>query len=157
MEKILVSACLLGQSVRYDGGHQLLLNQQLIRWQQQGRVVAVCPEVAGGLSVPRAPAEISQLDHRVYDNTGIDVTDAFNQGAQSALALCQRHKIRYALLKESSPSCGSQLIYDGHFQGEKIVGQGLTAALLRQNGITVYSEQSLNELIVQVEALDQDN
>ncbi len=154
MEKILVSACLLGQKVRYDGGHQQLVNRQLAKWQQQGRLVVLCPEVAGGLPVPRAPAEINQADNRVYDVTGADVSDAFTKGAQTALALCRQYAIRFALLKESSPSCGGQWVYNGHFCGEKIAGQGITAALLSQHNIQVYSEQTLTELIEQVRVID---
>lgn len=143
MEKILVSACLMGDFVRYDGGHQQLVNQTFDRWQREGRLVKVCPEVAGGLPVPRAPAEKLLNDNLVIDISGKDVTQAFNNGANKALAICLEQKIKYALLKESSPSCGSNTIYDGSFTGKKISGMGITTALLRKHGIEVYSENTV--------------
>ncbi|WP_448213980.1 DUF523 domain-containing protein [Colwellia sp. MEBiC06753] len=146
MDKILVSACLLGAKVRYDGQAKPLLNRKLTRWQQQGRLITVCPEVAGGLSIPREPAEL-QANGLVITTNGANVTAAFIQGAQHALHLCQRHQIRYALLKESSPSCGSQWRYDGNFSGQKIAGQGLTAELLIKHGIAVFSEENIEQLI----------
>lgn len=145
-EKILVSGCFLGLNVRYDGGHQLIVNRLFAQWQEQGRLIAHCPEVAGGLSIPRKPAEINQKDNRVITIDGEDVTDAFLSGAEQALLICRQHKIRYALLKESSPSCGSQTVYDGSFKQRKIAGQGITARLLSENGIKVFSENTIEEL-----------
>ena len=153
MEKVLVSACLLGLAVRYDGASKGLVEQTLRSWQQQGRVIGVCPEVTGGLSIPRAAAEIQPLKgtndgkRKITTALGNDVSTEFYRGAQHALYLCQRHKIRYALLKESSPSCGSNDIYNGAFNGSKISGEGITCELLRQHGIDVYSEFNLAELI----------
>lgn len=147
MNKILVSACLMGHCVRYDGGHQKLLSQTIELWHKQQRLVVLCPEVAGGLPTPRPPAEIQTLTGQVVDIEGNDVSTAFNQGAEMALNICQQHKIRYALLKESSPSCGGKNIYNGDFSGTKIAGSGITAALLKRHGIKVYGEQDLNDLI----------
>lgn len=144
MKKILVSACLLGQPVRYDGQGKGLSDPRLARWQAQGRLVSVCPELAGGLPVPRAPAE--RQEARVVTVQGEDVTAAFACGAQAALQLCQAQGIRLALLKEGSPSCGSQQIYDGTFAGQRVAGEGVTAALLRAHGIQVYAETQLVEL-----------
>jgi uncharacterized protein YbbK (DUF523 family) len=81
---------------------------------------------------------------------GQDVTSAFQKGAQNALKLCEKFNIRHALLKESSPSCGGLTIYDGTFSGNKIAGQGVTAALLRANGVAVYSEKNIADLMVQL-------
>ncbi len=145
-EKILVSGCFLGLHVRYDGGHQLLVNRFFKQWQAQGRIVSFCPEVAGGLPIPRKPAEINQKNNRVTTVDGEDVTDAFLSGAQQALGLCFQHNIRYALLKESSPSCGSHTVYDGSFTQRKIAGQGVTAQLLINNGIKVFSENTIMSL-----------
>lgn len=145
MQKILVSRCLLGEAVRYDGETKGLEHALLQRWQQEGRVVPFCPEVAGGLPVPRPPAEL-QPDGRVHTRQGEDVTSAFVLGAERALALCLREGVAYALLKERSPSCGSHWIYDGRFQGKLEPGEGMTAMLLRQQGIPVYSEEQLEEL-----------
>lgn len=150
MEKILVSSCLLGQLVRYDGKSNLLSHPALIKWHKQGRLVAFCPEVAAGLPTPREPAEISR--QRVITRSGQDVTEPFTNGAQLALAKCQMFSITYALLKENSPSCGSNFIYDGSHSGIKMAGQGLTAALLRKYGIAVFSETQ----IVQLAALIKD-
>lgn len=147
---MLVSACLLGQPVRYDGrdsGHPDLLQ----RWQAEGRVVPLCPEVAGGLPTPRAAAEISGGQGRavldgevqVLTVTGEDVSAAFLVGAQIALAQVRRHAIRIAVLKSGSPSCGNTLTYDGTFSGRKVVGEGVTTALLRAEGVQVFSELQL--------------
>lgn len=146
-EKILVSACLLGKKVRYDGAGKTLENSYLERWQQEGRVIALCPEVSGGLPIPRSPAEINQANGKIMTNDGQDVSKEFSEGAYNALDICQRHNIRYALLKESSPSCGSTTIYDGTFSNRKIQGLGITSTLLTKNGISVYSEDNIEELV----------
>lgn len=152
MQKILVSRCLLGHKVRYDGGahgpYDLL---QL--WLAEGRVVALCPEVAGGLPTPRPAAEIrggqgaQVLDGQlpVLTRDGADVTAAFVSGAEQALALVRRHGIRIALLKARSPSCGNLENYDGSFSGVRVPGEGVTAALLRRAGVRVFSELQLDE------------
>jgi len=145
-DKILISACFLGDRVRYNGKIKGLDNELLDQWKQQGRLVSICPEVIAGLSVPRPPAEINLITKQVITCDGIDVTTPFNHGAQQALLLCQKQSIRFALLKESSPSCGSNTIYDGSFSQKKIVGEGLTTQLLRQHGIQVFCEHSIAEL-----------
>lgn len=150
--KVLVSACLLGQPVRYDGrasGHPDLLQQ----WQAEGRVVPLCPEVAGGLPTPRPPAEIPggqgsavlDGDTQVLTVTGEDVSAAFLAGARLALELVRRHGIRVAVLKSGSPSCGNRLTYDGTFRGVKVAGEGVTTALLRRAGVQVFSELELDQ------------
>ncbi|MBA1201587.1 DUF523 domain-containing protein [Pseudomonas capeferrum] len=150
--KVLVSACLLGRPVRYDGrasGHPDLLR----RWQVEGRVVALCPEVAGGLPTPRPPAEIpggqglAVIEGKacVVTVDGEDVSEAFLCGARQALALVRRHGIRVAILKSGSPSCGNRLTYDGSFNGVKVPGEGVAAAMLRREGIQVFSELELEE------------
>lgn len=153
IQKILISACLLGQEVRYDGGHCLQLSHCLQRWREEGRLIAICPEMAGGLPAPRPPAEISGgLATKVWSGQspvltleGRDVTEAFLGGARSALTLAQNHQIRMAILKEKSPSCGVHLIHDGTFQGRTIPGMGVTAAVLSQNGIRVFSENDIEK------------
>ena len=154
MEKILVSACLLGENVRYDGENQLLNNKTLARWHKNGQLISLCPEVAGGLSIPRPPAEINQQSGLVITAFGEDVSRQFYQGAQITLNICKQQKIRFALLKESSPSCGSATIYDGNFSSEKMSGQGVTASLLMKNGIKVFSEKNIETLIAAIEVLD---
>ena len=150
--KVLVSRCLLGHRVRYDGGASgpyALLAQ----WQAEGRVIALCPEVAGGLPTPRAAAEIPGGQGvevlagkaAVITTEGEDVTEACVSGARQALALVERHGIRIAILKANSPSCGNRLTYDGSFRGVKVEGQGVTAALLTRAGVQVFSELELEE------------
>ncbi|ROM43159.1 purine-nucleoside phosphorylase, partial [Pseudomonas poae] len=120
-----------------------------------GRVVAICPEVSGGLPTPRPPAEIAggqgvdvwEGRARVLTAEGEDFSVAFLDGARQALALVQRHGIRIAILKANSPSCGNRLIYDGTFSGLKVSGEGVTAALLKHHGVLVFSEQELPEAV----------
>ena len=150
--KVLVSRCLLGHRVRYDGGASGPY-AQLAQWQAEGRVIALCPEVAGGLPTPRAAAEIPGGQGvevlagkaAVITTEGEDVTEAFVSGAHQALALVERHGIRLAILKANSPSCGNRLTYDGSFRGVKVEGQGVTAALLTRAGVQVFSELELEE------------
>jgi len=146
MDKILISACFIGARVRYNGKIKALENELLAQWQEQGRLVSICPEVIAGLPVPRPPAEIDVSTNKVITCDGLDVTPQFMCGAQLALSLCQKQSIRFALLKESSPSCGSNTIYDGSFSQKKISGAGLTTRLLRQHGIQVFCENSITEL-----------
>jgi uncharacterized protein YbbK (DUF523 family) len=147
MEKILISACLLGEPVRYDGGHKKMKDQRLENWRAEGRLVVICPELAGGFNVPRLPAE--RLGNQVFDVTREDVSAAYEQGAQTALALALMHNCRFALLKENSPSCGSRSIYDGSFTNKIIEGEGVTTALLRAHGIDVFSENEIETLDAQ--------
>lgn len=145
----------MGANVRYNGVIKANLHPILKQWQQEGRLVTVCPEVSGGLSTPRPAAEIQlssslptySSSKQVITVDGDDVSDAFERGAQHALRLCQAHQIKYALLKEFSPSCGGTQIYDGTFQARKVTGQGITASLLSQWGITIYSELTIEQLI----------
>ncbi len=132
--------------MRYNNEIMTLSHPLLTLWQQQGRLIAICPEVAGGLLVPREPAEQDLTHGKVMTRTGINVTEEFNDGAQQSLALCKQHHIRFAMLKESSPSCGSTLIYDGSFSNQKVSGQGVTSRLLIQAGIKVFSENHLTVL-----------
>jgi len=160
-QKILVSRCLLGHLVRYDGGASGPY-EQLSRWQAEGRVVPLCPEVAGGLPTPRAAAEIpggqgAQVLEglvRVITTEGEDVSEAFLSGARQALALVRQHGIRLAVLKANSPSCGNLLTYDGSFSGVKVRGEGVTAALLKQAGVQVFSELELSEAVAALECLE---
>lgn len=140
MKKVLVSACLLGERVRFDGNDKGVQNEVLTRWLAEGRVVKVCPEVAGGLSVPRPPAE-RQPDGRVLTDTGVDVSEAFKIGAVAARRLVQEKEIGVAVLKEGSPSCGSGFVYDGSFTKTKLPGEvGETTRALKTFGVAVFSE-----------------
>jgi uncharacterized protein YbbK (DUF523 family) len=152
MDGYLVSACLLGICTRYDGG--CCPASQLVELAARGLAVPVCPEVTGGLPIPRPPAEIvvgdgqAVLDGqaRVLTIEGEDVTEAFLSGAHQALETAQRLAIRQAVLKDDSPSCGCRRIYDGTFSGCVVSGQGVAAALLQRNGIMVVSEGELEKI-----------
>ncbi|MGX5849012.1 DUF523 domain-containing protein [Mesorhizobium sp. PL10] len=153
MEKILVSACLLGSHVRYNGSYRLSNHPVLTRWQAEGRVVQICPEVAAGFSTPRPPAEIlgtgDAVLHgqgQVIEQTGNDVTALYLEAGQLALDLARETGCRYAVLTDGSPSCGSSFVYDGSFLGKRVAGRGTTTALLEANGIRVFSEDDIGEL-----------
>lgn len=161
MQKVLVSACLVGAKVRYDGC-DCLQHGVLDQWQQQGRLVPLCPETVAGLPVPRPPAEIEQGDAEavmrgkavVRLQNGKDITDVFVEAAELALRECWHHNIKVALLKEGSPSCGVGLVNDGSFSGRKIDGHGMTAGLLIRHGISVFSEHQLQDAAQRVNELE---
>jgi uncharacterized protein YbbK (DUF523 family) len=154
--KILISACLMGHAVRYDGQAKPLVHPALDRWREEGRLVTICPEMSAGMPVPRLPAEIEKGKAgadvlsgaaRVLESQGGDVTDLFRQAAENALALARETGCSYALLIDGSPSCGSGFIYDGSFSGQRQPGAGVTAALLKANGIQVFSDRQIEELV----------
>lgn len=134
---VLVSACLLGTPCRYDGAGKA--DARVLALAAKRRLIPVCPEQLGGLPTPRPPAE--RVGGRVLTTGGADVTDAFLRGAEETLRLAQLFGCKTAILKARSPSCGSGRIYDGTFSGTLVSGSGVTAALLRQNGITVLTEE----------------
>lgn len=148
MNKVLISACLLGEPVRYDGKIWRNRNDILHRWLDEKRVVSICPEVTGGLPVPRPAAEITHgggiavLAGRagVINTRGIDVTENFLIGARHTLDVARLNGIRVAIMKNGSPSCGSTYTYDGSFSGLRSRGEGVTTALLRKSGILVFNE-----------------
>ena len=136
--KILVSACLLGYNVKYDGMNNL--NSKLVKFLSVHEVISVCPEVMGGLKVPRIPSEIN--NNQVINQDGIDVTKEYTKGALKTLEIAKENNIKIAILKEKSPSCGSNYIYDGTFSHTIIDGLGITARLLKENGINVLNENN---------------
>ena len=162
MIRVLVSACLLGEKVRYNGADAASGSRVLADWVREGRVVPFCPEVAGGLGVPRPAAEIQGQggasvldgDGQVRTRAGEDVTRAFLRGAELALQAARDNGARMAILKEGSPSCGSGFVYDGSFSGGRQAGVGVTAALLRRNGIAVFSESRLEEAAEHLRGLE---
>lgn len=144
---ILISACLLGNPVRYDGSDLLIKHPLLKTWQEERRLIPICPEVAGGMSIPRAPAEIVKDNTlKVIDCNDKDVTKAFLLGAKTTLELALKNNCSVAIMTESSPSCGSSTIYDGSFSGVKKNGIGVTTALLEKNGIRVFSQHQLKHV-----------
>ena len=143
MERILISACLVGDNVKYDGGNNK--NPLISKLLEKYELVPFCPEVEGGLPIPRHPCE--QRGEQVVNDLDEDKTDEFNRGADLALNICLYLKITKAILKERSPSCGVHSIYDGTFSHKVIDGSGVTAALLKRKGITVYSEDEIPKLL----------
>lgn len=154
-EKVLVSRCLLGDCVRYDGHSQCVIDSRLQQLLEQNRIIAVCPECDGGLTVPRSPCEI-QPDYSAADvlagrakvctQNHNDCTEAYVKGACTALERAREHLIKVAILKAKSPSCGNHFVYNGRFEGKLVQGRGIAAELLTQNGITVFNEHELDNL-----------
>jgi len=141
MEKLGISACLLGVNCKYDGKNNL--NLELIRQFQGKELILICPEVMGGLSTPRIPSEIQQ-DGMVMNANHEDVTSAFNLGKVKALEKLQNHGCNQVVLKDGSPSCGFRFIYDGSFSGTKIKGEGITTQYLRQHNIKIIEFKEAN-------------
>ena len=139
MEKILVSACLLGINCKYDGNNNK--NDKVLEYIKDKEVIPICPEIMGGLSTPRIPSEI--LNDKVVDSEGLDVTDNFKKGANEVLYLAKLFNVKKAILKAKSPSCGVGEIYDGTFTHTKISGDGMTTRLLKENNIEVITELDL--------------
>lgn len=154
MEKILVSACLVGAKVRYDGKDNYCSHPIFRQWLCEGRLIPICPEVAGGGSITRPPVEISGADSGtgVLNNTartltrdGQDFSDLFVSGARTARGIAKKNNIKMAVLKSNSPSCGNKTVYDGSFSKTLINGSGVTAALLIKEGIRVFNETEIPE------------
>ena len=143
MEKILISACLVGENCKYNGGNNL--NTKIESLLEKYDLIPFCPEVEGGLTIPRNPSEVK--GESVYMDNGKDVTDNFYKGAKKALMLCLYLKIKIAVLKERSPSCATHQIHDGSFSNTLIGGMGITAKMLKDNGIKVYSEDEIELLL----------
>lgn len=145
--RVLVSACLLGCRCRYDGNgnpdSRIAAEAAARGW------IPVCPEILGGLTTPRAPAE--RRGGEIVDRDGRIVTDAFLRGAKEAARLAELYGVKYALLKERSPSCGSGTIYDGTFSGVRVPGDGMTAQMLKDMGIRVFGESQLDLLLAVLE------
>ena len=145
MKKILVSQCLYGgDPVRYDGKSKAETDIRFLKWKDEGRLVPVCPEVFGGLPIPRADSQ--RQGERVITRTGRDLTKEYLKGAEEAVRLAREYGVICALMKEKSPSCGSSRIYDGSFTGNLTDGQGLAVELLRNAGIKVFSEEQLDDV-----------
>lgn len=162
MIRVLVSSCLLGNPVRYNGSDAPSDKTILSRWKDEGRLVHFCPEIAAGFPTPRPPAETVGGDGklvligkaRVLEDTGSDVTEMFIDGAKQALAFAKNNDVRIAILTDGSPSCGSTFVYDGHFTGKEIPGKGVTAELFEQNGIHVFSEHQIEDALELLQELE---
>ncbi len=148
--KILVSACLCGIDCRYDGKSNRFNKIDDIF--EKYEIIPFCPECYGGLATPRPPAEI--VSNSVITCYGDDVTSQYIRGAEQALELCKRFNIKYALLKERSPSCGKNYIYDGSFSKKLVSGHGICAGMLINNGINVFGESEIDVLL---KCIDKEN
>ncbi|MEM1589322.1 MAG: DUF523 domain-containing protein [Candidatus Bathyarchaeia archaeon] len=135
----LCSACLLGVKCRYNG--KSAFNKRVVALLKSEVLIPVCPEQLGGLPTPREPAEI--VGSKVITRSGTDVTQNFVRGAEETLKIAKLFNIKEAILKQGSPSCGFGRIYNGTFSGKTIKGEGITAALLRKNGIKIITEEDL--------------
>jgi uncharacterized protein YbbK (DUF523 family) len=142
-ETILISACLLGSSCRYDGKNKKM--DRLEDLMEHYHLIPVCPEIYGGMSTPRLPSECK--NGRVVSKTGEDVTEFFQKGAEETLYLAKLYGCTKALLKGKSPSCGYREIYDGSFSGKLTAGNGLAAGMLADAGIAVYHENEIDKLL----------
>ena len=146
MKKLLISACLFGENVRYDGKNNLIEELDILK--DKYELIPFCPEVSSGMLIPRVPNEILSFNPLVVKNEfGIDTTDYFTDGAIQTLHICKKYDIQIALLKSKSPSCGNLEVYDGSFSKTLIKGQGLTANILTQHNIKIYDENQTGELI----------
>jgi uncharacterized protein YbbK (DUF523 family) len=140
-EKILVSACLLGINCKYSGGNNY--NEKVLEYIKDKEVIPICPEIYGGLPTPRQASEI--INNKVISKNGIDVTNEYQKGAEETLKIAKLLNVKKAILKAKSPSCGSNQIYDGTFSGIIIPGDGITAKLLKENGIEIMTEIDLDK------------
>ena len=145
MDKILISACLLGDKTKYDGGDNYWPFVEKLK--KKYVLIPFCPEIEGGLGVPRPSSEI-QKDGSVLTKDGKDVSKNFTEGAEKAFQACRFFGVNIAILKDGSPSCGSRKIYDGSFKGNKIDGLGITARRLIASGIKVYSSTDNLEFLL---------
>jgi uncharacterized protein YbbK (DUF523 family) len=145
-EKLLVSACLLGENVKYNGKNNKI--EEIEGLSKKYELIPFCPEVEGGLPTPRPPSEIVSLNPlKIKNINGNDVTDFFTKGAVKAFDLCQKLDIKKALLKENSPSCGKKQIYDGTFSKTLKRGEGVASSLLGKNGIEIFNENEVSILM----------
>lgn len=139
--KIMVSACLLGENCKYNGGNNL--SEKVMKFIDGHEVIPVCPEVMGGLPTPRVPSEI--VDNVVTMADGRNVDKEFRKGAQLGLVLAKENNVDLVILQSRSPSCGVKQIYDGTFTGKKIDGQGVFARLLTDNGFRIMDVEDLDD------------
>ncbi len=142
-EKLLISSCLLGNNVKYNGKNNYV--EGIYKLKDLYDLVIVCPEVMGGLSIPRIPSEI--INDEVINKEKINVNKEFNKGKDIVLDLVKKYDIKKALLKDGSPSCGSTYIYDGTFTKKRIKSLGITSRCLKELNIKIYTENNWMELL----------
>jgi len=144
MKKVLISSCLLGENVKYNGGNNAITQNAFIqKLKSLNLLISICPEVEGGLSIPRTPVEIK--DNKAIDKNGEDKTKEFTQGAKRMLEVALKNGIKMAIMKSKSPSCGNGQIYDGTFSKTIIHSDGISVALLKAYNIKIFNEQELED------------
>lgn len=151
-EKILVSACLIGENCRYDGKN--CLHKEIMQLAKYYDLIPICPEVSGGLKTPRLCSEIQ--GERVINEKGSDVTSFYRDGAYWATSIARIYQVKLAIMKEKSPSCGSKFIHNGSFDGTVIPGKGITAYQLEKMGVKVIDEDDAKELLKSLEGKQND-
>lgn len=145
MQNILISACLLGVDCKYNGSNNKLDDKIIHSLKEKYNLIPVCPEIMGGLPTPRNPVEIT--DGKVFDYDGEEFTKEFEKGSKEVLKLAKLYDATIAILKENSPSCGSNYIYDGTFNHKKIKGMGIAARKLSEEYIKLFSEENVKILL----------
>lgn len=140
--KIAVSSCLLGICCKYNGKSNY--NKEICALKEKHQLIPICPEVLGGLSIPRIPAEI--IKDQVINQEGVNVTKNYIQGAKKAYQILEENDIRVVILKSKSPSCGKGEIYDGTFSHTLIEGNGITSQLFLEKNIKIYNENNFKDL-----------
>lgn len=143
METILVSACLLGDNVKYDGKNNY--DQRIEQLKEIFDIVPICPECFGGLPTPRIPSEIKNSE--VFNKEGQNVTENFRVGAHKVINIVNFKHVKKAVLMDRSPSCGVHKIYNGRFNGTLIDGQGVCAKLLKEHGVDIYTIDEIDLLL----------
>ncbi len=139
--KVMVSACLIGRNCKYSGGNNL--NENVMRFLDGKQIIPICPEVMGGLTVPREPCELRY--GKAVDRTGRVVDEYLRKGAMKCIALARQEKVNLVILKENSPSCGIRQVYDGSFTGKLVPGRGIFADMVVREGIPVLSEKDFGD------------
>lgn len=145
MQNVLISACLLGVDCKYNGSNNKLDDEIIHSLKEKYNLIPVCPEIMGGMPTPRNPVEIS--DGKVFDYDGEEFTKEFEKGSEEVVKLAKLYDATIATLKENSPSCGSNYIYDGTFNHQKIKGMGIAAHKLSKENIKLFSEENVKILL----------
>lgn len=145
MQNVLISACLLGVDCKYNGSNNKLDDETINSLKEKFNLIPVCPEIMGGMPTPRNPIEIT--DGKVFDYDGGEFTKEFEKGSEEVLKLAKLYDTTIAILKENSPSCGSNYIYDGTFNHQKIKGKGIAALKLSKENIKLFTEENVKILL----------
>ena len=145
MQNVLISACLLGVDCKYNGSNNKLDDKIIHSLKEKYNLIPVCPEIMGGMPTPRNPVEIS--DGKVFDYDGEEFTKEFEKGSEEVVKLAKLYDATIAILKENSPSCGSNYIYDGTFNHKKIKGKGIAALKLSKENIKLFTEENVKILL----------